>query len=74
MGQSVEKLQRQARALVENTLKEAIAKGHEKDWDSRYKAKRLLERLEPVVFAYAPVPDRIFKALPDTRYGKQAPQ
>jgi len=73
MDNTATKLKGKARDLIQDALKEAITEGNQRDYDRRYKAKRLLERLEPVIFAYAPVPDRIVKALPDTRYGKQVP-
>ena len=41
--------------------------------DYGYYAELLLRQLEPIIAEYAPVPERIVKALPDTRYGKQTP-
>jgi len=65
MAKGVHKLQKQARGLIKDSLKEAVSLGHERDWDCSYKAKRLLQRLEPLVFAYAPLPDRVVNILKD---------
>jgi hypothetical protein len=70
MDKTATRLKGKARDLIEDSLEEAVSIGNQRDYDRRYKAKRLLERLEPVIFAYAPPPDRIVKAL---KYGNQRP-
>lgn len=67
MDKSMEELKEEAQDLIIDALSEAVTMGN--DMDCRYKAEWLLGRLEPIIFAYAPVPDRIVKAL---KYGCQA--
>jgi len=70
MENRTEELRERALDLIADTLSEAVAIGSEPNWDCRYKAGWLLERLEPVIFQYAPPPAQIVEAL---RHGNQRP-
>lgn len=60
-------LREEARSLIVKQLRAVARSEGAVDYD--YCAGILLLALEPVIFQYAPVPDRIVKAL---KYGNQA--
>jgi len=71
MSKRIEELKEQAQHLIVEALRAAEMRQGCTDYG--YYAELLLRQLEPIIEEYVPVPERIVKALPDTRYGRQTP-